>query len=132
MTEEEIKNHPHLLVSVFDRDLRVMFWNRQCEKYFGIVEAEALDKKLEELIPGIMDNENMNHLHKALEGQPVYVVNAKYERKTGTYDQVVIPLKKDDDTVYAVLNIIIDLLTDRQVSQKIFSLPTNFSINPNS
>jgi PAS domain S-box-containing protein len=129
MTEEEIKNHPHLLVNVIDQEYRVLFWNRQCEKHFGIGEAEALGKTLEDLIPGIMENEKTSHLRKALSGQPVYLVNVKYDNKAGSYDQVVIPVKKDNNTVFAVLNIIIDLLSDRNLSQRIIPLPDKLSID---
>jgi PAS domain S-box-containing protein len=129
MTEEEIKNHPHLLVNVFDSDFRVIFWNRQCEKHFGITEVQVLGKKLEELVPGIMENEKTNHLRKALSGEPVYLVNVKYDNKAGTYDQVVIPVKNEGGSVFAVLNIIIDLLSDRKLSPKIIPLSDKLSID---
>jgi PAS domain S-box-containing protein len=127
MTEEEIKSHPHLLVNVLDQEYRVKFWNKQCEKYFGITEAEALDKKIEDLLPGIMQNQKIDFVKRALAGEPVYLVNVNYERKVGSYDWVVLPLKKEDGSVFAVLNIIIDLLQDRNKSQKIFSLPHSLS-----
>jgi PAS domain S-box-containing protein len=123
MTGEEIKNHPHLLVNVLDQEYRVLFWNRQCERYFGITEAEALDNKIEDLLPGIMQNEKIDFVKRAFAGAPLYLVNLNYERKVGSYDWVVLPLKKEDGSVFAVLNIIIDLLQDRKKSQKIFTLP---------
>jgi PAS domain S-box-containing protein len=127
MTGEEIKNHPHLLVNVLDQEYRVLFWNRQCEKYFGITETEALDNKIDDLLPGVMQNEKIDFVKKALAGAPLYLVNLNYERKVGSYDWVVLPLKKEDGSVFAVLNIVIDLLKDRKKSQKIFTLPDSLS-----
>jgi PAS domain S-box-containing protein len=123
MTEEEIKNHPHLLVNVLDQEYRVLFWNMQCEQYFGITEAEALGNKIEDLLPGIMQNKKIDFVKRGLAGEPVYLVNVNYDRKVGSYDWVILPLKKEDGPVFAVLNIIIDLLRNREKSQEILYLP---------
>lgn len=109
MTEDEIRNHPHLLVNAFDQDHRVLFWNQRCEDYFGVSAEEAMGKKLEELFPSIQNNKKMNHLERALSGFPVYIADDKYDRKEGYYDQVVLPLKDADGKVIAAMNVVIDL-----------------------
>jgi PAS domain S-box-containing protein len=109
MTEDEIRNHPHLLVNAFDQEHRVLFWNQRCEDYFGVSAEEVMGKKLEELFPSIGSNEKMNHLERALSGFPVYIADDKYDRKEGYYDQVVLPLKDADGKVFAAMNVVIDL-----------------------
>lgn len=109
MTEEEIKTHPHLLVNAFDHQHRVLFWNKQCESFFGISQDKALGKILEDIVPYSRDNKKMEHLEKALSGHPVYLANETYDNKKGFYDQVVLPLKDVDGNVIAAVNIVIDL-----------------------
>jgi len=109
MTEDEIRNHPHLLVNAFDQEHRVLFWNQRCEDYFGVSAEEATGKKLEELFPSIQNNKKMNYLERALSGFPVYIADDKYDRREGYYDQVVLPLKDADGKVFAAMNVVVDL-----------------------
>lgn len=108
MTEEQIRNHPHLLINAFDHDHRVLFWNRQCEKYFGIREEAALGKKLEDIVLHSRNNKNMELLDKALSGQPVYVAGS-YHMRSGSYDQTILPIKNSDGKVIAAVNIVVDV-----------------------
>lgn len=108
MTEDEVRNHPHLLINAFDHDHRVLFWNRQCEKYFGIREEDALGKKLEDIVLHSRNNKKMEYLDKALSGQPVYVAG-KYDIRRGSYDQTVLPMKNNDGKVIAAVNIVVDI-----------------------
>lgn len=118
MNEDEIRDHPHLLINVFDREHRVLFWNKKCEKYFGIREDEALGKTLEDILPYTRDNKKMVYLHKALSGHPVYIADDRYERQNGVYDQVVLPLKDDEGKVFAAVNIVIDLAVMKNENRK--------------
>ena len=106
LTEDEIKNHPELLVNAFDHQHRVLFWNSHCEKMFGISEEQALGKKLEDLIPGAEDNYKMIYLEKALSGESVYIADDRYERRNGHYSQIVLPLKNNNGKVVAAVNIV--------------------------
>jgi len=103
MTEDEIRFHRRLLVNVFDRDHRILFWNKKCEMLFNICEQEALGKTLEELLPWTQGHDKMAYLHNALSGQPVYVADEKYEQNDNYYDQVVLPLKDIKGNVFAAL-----------------------------
>jgi len=109
MTEHEIRLHQRLLVNAFDQKHRVLFWNKKCETLFGISEQDVLGKVLEDLLPWTRGHEKMIHLHNALSGQPVYIADGKYEQYDNYYDQVVLPLKDREGSVFAALNIVIDL-----------------------
>lgn len=122
MSEDEIKNHPHLLVNAFDQEHRILFWNKRCQEYFGIDAEQATGKTLEELFPSIRSNKKMNHLERALSGFPVYIADDKYDRKEGYYDQVVLPLKDGDGKVFAAMNVVIDLTFAKVKSAERLSL----------
>jgi PAS domain-containing protein len=51
MSMEEIRASRNVLVNVFDPQHRVLFWNRKCEEVFGVLEKDALGKRLEEIVP---------------------------------------------------------------------------------
>jgi PAS domain S-box-containing protein len=121
MSEDEIRSHPHLLINAFDKEHRVLFWNDRCEKYFGITEREALGKTLEDLIPYTRENKKMVYLKKALSGHPVYVADDRYDKKSGVYDQVVLPLKNDSGEVFGAVNIVIDLAVMKSGGNRKFS-----------
>jgi len=109
MTESQIRFHERLLVNAFDKEHRILFWNKKCEIMFGIREEEALGEILEDLLPWTRGHEKMIYLHNALSGQPVYVADDKFDLNNNYYDQVVLPLKDNSGNVFAALNIVIDL-----------------------
>jgi PAS domain S-box-containing protein len=116
LTEDEIRNHPELLVNAFDHEHRVLFWNSHCEKMFGIKEEEALGKKLEDIVPQTRDNYKMKYLKKALSGEPVYIDNDQYEKRNGHYTQIVLPLKNNSGKVVAAVNIVRALPTTEPIT----------------
>ena len=116
LTENEIKNHPELLVNAFDHEHRVLFWNAHCEILFGIKEQDALGKKLEDLVPGSRDHNKMIYLEKALSGESVYIDNDKYEKKNDYYTQIVLPLKNSRGQVVGAVNIVRNLPTSEPLS----------------
>ena len=51
LTHEDAENHPEILINAFDKEHRIVFWNKRAEIYFGINKPAAIGKKLEALIP---------------------------------------------------------------------------------
>jgi PAS domain S-box-containing protein len=106
LTEEEIIHHPALVVNVFDKQHRTLFWNKKCEQFFGIKEEEALGKRLEDLVPHVSGNPKMARLDDALSGKYVFISDEKYDNTDYHYTQVVLPLKNHKDEVVAAVNIV--------------------------
>ncbi len=106
LSEEEIINHPALLVNVFDHQHRALFWNKKCEEFFGIKEEEALGKRLEDMLPHTRESTKMARLDEALSGKPVFITDDKYDNKDYYYTQVVLPLKNQKEEVVAAVNIV--------------------------
>jgi PAS domain S-box-containing protein len=126
MTEEEIINHPDLLVNAFDHNHYILFWNKQCEKLFGVKEEQALGIKLEDIIPFTPNSSKMKRLEEALSGETVYIEDDKIEHNDYYYSQVVLPIKNSTGKIIAALNIV------RKIPVKDPSPTTeNFSVFPN-
>jgi len=109
MTEKEIREHPGMMVCAFNREERILFWNKQCEAHFHIKEDELLGKRLTDLVPELESNKKWEHLRKALKGQPLYLAKEKFERKQGMYDHIFIPISDKDGNIEGALSIIIDI-----------------------
>lgn len=106
LTEEEVLHHPHLLINAFDDEHRVLFWNKNCEEYFGISECRALGNLLEDIVPHARDNPKMKILDSALLGKTVFVADNKYDKRNARYTQIVLPLKDSKGKVVAAVNIV--------------------------
>ena len=109
----EIVNHPTLIVNAFSAELIILFWNKQCELYFGIRKEDALQKPFEEVLPGVMNHPRIEYLYKALSGESVFTEGVL--DKTGVpYSQLLLPLKNTAGEVTAVLNIVRPLDAESQ------------------
>jgi len=106
LTEDEIINHPNLLVNVIDQQHRILFWNKKCEEFFGIQGQEALGKLLEELLPYTGGNKKMARLDEALSGKEVFITDDKFDTKDYYYTQLVLPLMNQNGKVVAAVNIV--------------------------
>lgn len=106
LTEDEIINHPGLLVNVFDHMHRVLFWNKKCEEFFGIKSEEALGKTLEDLLPETRNNKKMIRLDEALSGKEIFITDDKHDTRQLYYTQIVLPLKNQNGKVVAAANIV--------------------------
>ena len=131
MTEEEIINHPNLLVNVLDHDHYVLFWNKQCEQLFGIKEEEALGRRLEDILPSSRTNQKMSRLQNALSGETVYIEDDIMDSKDYYYSQVLIPIRNSNGKVIAAVNIVRRrAVEEAQNTSVVFSVfPDNFNKN---
>lgn len=100
------------MVSAFNRDLKITFWNSSTEKKFGIRQKDAVGKTYEELF-SLKDDFRMKALSDAAEkGKSFYFPNLPYHRSTGSYSQLIIPVGKE------VFIISCDVEHDSSVSRK--------------
>lgn len=106
LSEKEIHDHPTLLVNVFDHHHRIWFWNKQCEKYFGISEDEALGQILEDLLPYVRSNPKMSYIDRALSGECIYDADGSSQTNGSFYSQLVLPLKNKQGKITGIVNIV--------------------------
>ena len=106
ISEQEVTHHPDLLINAFDDEHRILFWNKNCEEYFGITSEQATGQILEHLLPNTRHNPKMKWLDKAFSGKTVLVADGKYDKKNARYSQIVLPLKDNEGNVIAVINLV--------------------------
>lgn len=105
-TSDEMLSHQTLLINAIDEQHKIIFWNIQCEKHFGISKEQALGKRLEEIFPEVNDTEQMDRIKRAFAGREVMLFRQPYKRRYGFFDQQLIPLKDEDGKVVALLNVV--------------------------
>lgn len=106
LSEQEIRDHSQLLVNAFDHQHRVLFWNKQCEHYFGISEDAALGQILEDILPYIRSNPKLAYIDRALSGECIYDADGRYQKNGVFYSQLVLPLKNSQGLITGVVNIV--------------------------
>jgi PAS domain S-box-containing protein len=106
LSEEEIRDHPKLLVNAFDHQHRVWFWNKECEKYFGIAEEHALGRTLEDLFPNFCTNPKLDYMKRALSGECIYDADGRFQKNDLFYTQLVLPIKNKDGAIIGIVNIV--------------------------
>jgi PAS domain S-box-containing protein len=109
MSTEEMQNHTQLLINAFDRDHRILFWNKKCETLFGIPAEKAVGKKLEELLPETKGNEKMVRLKRVFAGREMLILRDKYDHLNMYYEQRLIPVRDSKGNVVAAINVVKEL-----------------------
>lgn len=119
---ETILNSSPDLIGAYDKDLRLIAFNKACEDLFQIKKEDVIGKIFFEAFPvGLNSKEHMDLL-KAINGN--IVSNAKYKSTIPGryYKNIITPLKNTSDEVYAILAIahdITDVVTASENYQKL-------------
>jgi len=106
---ETILNSSPDLIGAYDKDLRLIAFNKACEDLFQIKKEDILGKIFFEAFPVGLNSKEHLDLLKAINGE--VVTNAKYGSViTGRYyKNIITPLKNATNDVYAVLAIAHDI-----------------------
>lgn len=90
------------IMAVYDRDMRVISFNKAAENLFHLKKENVLGKKYSEIFPNAVDNPFLTHLNRALRGELVHVERFK-SPITGRYlENFFVPLRDANNYVYAV------------------------------
>lgn len=83
------------MISAYDRKLRVIAWNKLCEKKFSITARDALGKNLLEIFPDVDNDYRVKCLKEcALEGKDFYFAGLPYLYTKGFYSQLIIKISE--------------------------------------
>lgn len=105
-------------IMAFDRELKIMVWNKACEQLSKISRDKILGKHLLEQFPKMKENKKLlEGIHKTLDGNTVYLPSEDGIYNDGYFDVHFIPIRNEHDQVYSVLSIIRDI-SERIASQK--------------
>lgn len=100
-------------IIVMDQDLKVLAWNRQAEKAYGIKREELLGLGIYEVFPGLRKNKDFTDaVNRALKGQFAGFSNAKGVYSEGYFESFFVPLTDEHGKTQTILNVVRDI-TDR-------------------
>ena len=97
------------LIVVYDKDMRIIGFNKACEDLFRIKKEDVVGKVVWDVFPAAQNGTGHTDLLRAREGE--YVHNATYESPvTGhIYENFITPLKDHNGKVYAVVTMARDI-----------------------
>jgi PAS domain-containing protein len=98
-----------LCVSVYNKALDIIIWNKACEEHFRLRSAEVVGKNLFSLFPFIEDDYRVVCLRGAFEGRSYFFSKIPYRFSKGIYTQYILPFRVEGGKVQSVVNIIQDL-----------------------
>jgi PAS domain S-box-containing protein len=100
---EVILDSSLILVSAFDRDLRLIAFNTKSEQVFGIKKEEVIGCLYTDVFPGVAGSLTYNSVVRALKGEVIH--NSQYRSTVNGrfYESYFVPLRDNEGTIYAVL-----------------------------
>lgn len=98
-----------LCISVYNKALDIILWNKACEDHFRLRGAEVLGKNLFSIFPFIEDDYRVNCLRSAFDGRSYFFSKIPYRFSKGLYTQYILPFRVENNKVLSVLNIIQNL-----------------------
>ena len=105
------------LIGVYDKDMRIIGFNKACEDFFHVRKEDVVGKIYWDVFPGAKDGPGHKDLMLAFEGE--FVHNAMYKSPvTGhIYENFLTPLKDPDGKVYAVVVMAHDITENVQATE---------------
>lgn len=97
-------------IAVYDKELRILAWNRRSEEVTGSKKEKVLGQKLFDVFPRIAQDEELLKAHfDALKGKHVALPAKKGVYTNGYYERFFIPLKNDKGEMYGIVSIMHDI-----------------------
>lgn len=90
------------MMAVYDKETRILSFNKACENLYGFKKEDVLGKKYEDVFPGAKSNPFIIHLKKALQGELVHVERFKSPITNKYLENFMVPLRDINNNVYAV------------------------------
>jgi PAS domain S-box-containing protein len=107
------------LICVYDKELRVIGFNKACEDFFHIKREDIHGKVLWDVFPDAKKSAAHNDLLRAFRGEIVHNNNYKSSVTQHIYENFLTPLKNADGEVYAVVVIARDITENVLATEKI-------------
>lgn len=112
------------LIVVYDKETRIIVFNKACEDFFKLRKEDILGKTFAEVFPMGRDTSGEKDLHNALRGATIHnkVYYSPITRRY--YENFITPLKDDQDEIYAALVIAHDISDAVESTEKINKVNT--------
>lgn len=96
-------------ISAYDKDLKIIIWNRACETKYGIPKEEALSRDLLGLFPHIAQDYRIGCFRRSLQNdESFFFANLPLLYTAGVYSQLILPLHNEQKEVVGSLSIVRD------------------------
>jgi PAS domain S-box-containing protein len=90
------------IMAVYDKDMRVISFNKAAQNLFRLKKEDVLGKKYGEIFPNAINSPFVTHLNNALQGAFIHIEKFK-SPITGRYlENFFVPLRDNNNQVYAV------------------------------
>ena len=83
----------------FDRDLRIIEWNKIIELHYGISKEIALNNYIFDYFPELTIEEDHKLLSEVLKGGSIYLKDKCYKNRPGFYEILIAPVHDDEKNV---------------------------------
>ena len=91
------------LIFVYDKEMRIIGFNKACEDFFHIKKDDVVGKVYWEVFPAARNGEGHKDLLRAFEGESIHHAMYKSPVTGHIYENFLTPLKDPDGNVYAVV-----------------------------
>ena len=105
-------------IASYDRELRIIAWNRACEERYKKPKNEVLGKQVLEVFPALAKDERYQDMLQALKGKS-FSYPEQYSTTTKSYYQsYLVPLRNEDQEIFAILSITHDITELKKAADK--------------
>jgi PAS domain S-box-containing protein len=102
----------------FDRDCRLIAWNRAMQRITGLDQHEVLGRRVVEVFPFLRDSGNEPCFTTVLEGKETVSENHPYgPSETGVFESHYSPLLDENNEIAGGIAVIIDITTRKQAEE---------------
>jgi PAS domain-containing protein len=98
-----------LCISVYNKALDIILWNKACEEHFRLRKADVTGKNLFSVFPFIEDDYRVSCLRGAFEGRSYFFPSIPSRFSKGFCTQYILPHQTENNKVLSVLNIVQNL-----------------------
>jgi PAS domain S-box-containing protein len=106
---ETIINTTPDLIAAYDREMRIIDFNKKCEDFFHLKKEDVIGKRYADVFPDSVNSRGYKDLIRALNGESILNANFQSEITGRHYQNSVIPIKDDKGNVNVVIGIAHDI-----------------------
>lgn len=107
------------LIAVYDKELRILGFNKACEDFFHVKREDVIGKALTDSFPSIKGGQGERDLLRAMKGETIHN-NVYHSPLTGKYyENFISPLKDASGEIYGAVAIAHDITENVYATEKI-------------
>ena len=107
------------LICVYDKQMRIIGFNKACEDFFHVKKEDVVGKVYSDVFPAARNGEGYKDLLRAFNGELVHNVMYKSPVTGHIYENFLTPLKDPDGNVYAVVAMARDITENVHATENI-------------